>query len=378
MIESRHFHRAAVDFPAAVSSSCGEPIAKGRALDLSEGGTLLSLDRSFPDGTPVTVALEVSPNAPDLSAAGVVARTESGAERVGAVMRVAVEWVGLTEENACRIQDIVAAIEPIGWGDDNERLPRAIAERFIPIIRRVAKSVARVLPPHVSTDDLVGAAFVAFVEFYGKQRSLPADAFERAARARIRGAMLDELRGSDPLTRRMRRKEQLVASARRSVEARLCRPATREEVAAHACIDEATYDRIVCASRASRTSNLRDICDGDLVATTEPTPEDAVAATQSIEALRVALTVLPPRHRKVLELYYGQELTLRAIGNSLGVSEARICQLLREAVSRLRENYGASEEPVPPSQRRSIRRRTPRVEESGKWRSDAPIGFDAR
>lgn len=374
MIESRRFVRARVDFPAAVASR-GDRIAKGRAVDLSEGGTLLALDKSFPEGTCVTVALDIADDQPDLCAAGVVARSGRSSEaRQGTPVQVAVEWAGLSEENATRIQEIVSAIEPLGWSDDNDKLPRAVAERFIPIIKRVANSVARSLPPHISTDDLVGAAFVAFVEFYGKQRSLPPDAFERAARARIRGAMLDELRGSDPLTRRMRRKEQLVANARRTVEARLGRPATREEVAAHARIDETTYDRILCASQASRTTSLRDICDGDLAETHEANPEDAFVATQSIEALRVALGALPARHRQILQLYYGEELTLRAIGNSLGVSEARICQLLREAVGRLRENYSATDtaEPPPsrPSSTRAVRRSTQRM--SGGHGSSPP------
>jgi RNA polymerase sigma factor for flagellar operon FliA len=65
-------------------------------------------------------------------------------------------------------------------------------------------------------------------------------------------------------------------------------------------------------------------------------PEENASRAESIDRLRLALGALPPRHRKVLELYYGDDLTLREIGNLLGVTEARISQLVSDAVKKLR------------------------------------------
>ena len=65
-------------------------------------------------------------------------------------------------------------------------------------------------------------------------------------------------------------------------------------------------------------------------------PEETASRAEGLERLRTALDALPPRHRKVLELYYGDDLTLRQIGNLLGVTEARISQLVGDAVKKLR------------------------------------------
>lgn len=217
--------------------------------------------------------------------------------------------------------------------DDSARIPADVAARFVPIIRRLARSFAQRLPSQVSADDLIGAGSVALVELYRRMGHLPEEEFERAAVARVRGAMLDELRGADPLTRRMRQRERQIAQAGRHLEHQLGRWPTSVEIASHLKLSNEAYAASVRVSHASQVTSLEEgeVADRDALG-----PEDALNRTQSLERLRDAMGTLPPRLKKVLELHFGEGMTLRQIGTIFGVTEARISQLVGDAVKRLK------------------------------------------
>ncbi len=212
-------------------------------------------------------------------------------------------------------------------------VPPEIAARFVPIIRRLARCFAQRLPSHISIDDLIGAGAVALVEHYRRNGSLVGEDFERAAVARIRGAMLDELRGADPLTRRMRQRERQIAAAGRNLEAALGRWPTHVEIADHLKITPEAYSAAVRVSHASQVTTFdeAEIADREAIG-----PEERLSKTERLERLRGALGSLPPRLKQVLELHFGEGLTLRQIGGMMGVTEARISQLVGDAVKRLK------------------------------------------
>lgn len=221
-------------------------------------------------------------------------------------------------------------------------LPREIAVRFIPIIRQAAYRLARRLPPHVSIDDLIGAGFVGLVDAYRRYDASVCDRFEGYADVRIRGAMLDELRSYDPLSRDTRAFAHKTAAAVRTLEARHGRAPLEAEIAAELEMELDAYRQLAAKAHTGATVSL-DGGDGDdgeprleVSDATATAADDQIESERSKHALTRAIEALPPRLRQVLELYYGDELTLRDIGNILGVTESRICQLHAEAVKRLR------------------------------------------
>jgi len=355
MLESRYFPRAPVDvaatFTHGVASTC-----RGRLTNISEGGALAHLSVALPVGSNTSIKVALPNRAEWLTIEAVVVRCEltKNADETG--YEVGVEWGRLRDTDAERIGAIVAQTQSASWTDPGATIPHEVAVHYVSMIRRIAHGIVRRLPSHVSTDDLVGAGFVGFVDFYSKNWHLPPDQLERATKARIRGAMLDELRNADPLSRRMRRRGRTIEAARHELEIKHGRAVTHDEIVEHLKITPEEYARVLCAWRASRAASLDK--ETGLVANELIAEAPEVSDLESMNKLRTALDALPARLKKVLELHYGDDLTLRAIGNILGVSEVRISQLLSNAVRRLRDSY-SDEIPAPPKSRRAPKANAP-------------------
>ncbi len=179
-------------------------------------------------------------------------------------------------------------------------------EAQVEMVRRIAFSMARHLPSHVDLDELVGLGNVGLVEArvrYDEGRGVPFAAF---AAQRIRGAMLDGLRQVDPLTRDER------ARVRRT-----------EEVAPVTLVDfKAAYDH----------------------PTTDVAADEVIADHQTLSLVRRALDSLPARERFVIGRYFMDEQPLKSVGEEIGVTESRVCQIVGEAVAHLKEVLAAEVE----------------------------------
>lgn len=235
-------------------------------------------------------------------------------------------------------------------------LPREIAVRYIPVVRGIALSVCRRLPSHISVDDLIGAGFVGLVKAY-RGHDNRAEGFQAYAEQRIRGAMLDELRALDPLTREQRALARGASAAAKRLEGVLGRAPTRDETAAELGVPaealEANAAQVSASSSASVSADDRghdkafDVADGS-----HQPADEALSAAEDAEALRVAMEALPARLRQVLGMYYGDGVTLRDIGAILGVTESRASQLHHEALERLRK--GANSRGLSPRASREV------------------------
>lgn len=220
-------------------------------------------------------------------------------------------------------------------------LPRELAVRYVPRIRQAALRLARRLPPEVCVDDLVGVGFVALVEAYGRVDRARLEHLDALVDQRVRGAMLDELRARDPLSRDARALAKRVRAARQALEARLLREPTQPELADALGVSLDELHELLARTSNGKAVSLDARTEGQ--AAFEPSDTAAVAADDQLiahekaEALSLAVGALPPRLRKILEMYYGSELTLRDIGAVLGVSESRVCQLHTQAIAKLRE-----------------------------------------
>jgi len=342
MLEPRFFPRADIDLPMFLAGANAR--VAGRIVNVSEGGVLVIAKTSYQAGDTVRVIVELPTRVEPIVVEGSVVRCQPEEGLLGRY-RIAIDFVSLDEQDASAIRGLVGADQNISWDGCTGRIPRDAAVRFIPMIRRMARTVAQRLPPQVSVDDLVGAGFVALVELYAKNPGVSLADLERTAMPRIRWAMLDELRNADPLSRRMRQRARRIGKAARELEQSLGRKPSHAEVAEHMNISHESYGAALKLAQSGEPSSIDSYDDFELADQREPGPEEAMNQTESLGKLRFALDALPPRLRKVLELYYGDDLTLRQIGNILGVTEARISQLLSDAVRRLR--VGCASQPPP-------------------------------
>jgi RNA polymerase sigma factor FliA len=212
-------------------------------------------------------------------------------------------------------------------------------QRGLPIVRRLAFRLARRLPPNVDVGDLIGAGTEGLLKAMEAYDASHAARFETYAESRVRGAILDELRGQDALTRHGRRQFGEVTRAIRKLESRLGRVPEEQEVAGELGIDLAAYHKLTeHLSRAPALANLGAI-DPDDVAGDESTGRE-IETRELKTQLVAAVKRLPERTQTVLALYYQEECTLAEIGEILGVTESRVCQILGDATARLRASMG--------------------------------------
>lgn len=218
---------------------------------------------------------------------------------------------------------------------DAERLVRA----HVHLVRKIAFHLIARLPASVDVEDLIQSGIVGLLEAAQKFDSSKEASFETYAGIRIRGAMIDSVRPNDWTPRSVARRAREVAEAIHRVEARVGRDARDSEVMAELGMDADTYHATLRDVASVRISSIDALPRGatDLgVEGDSVSPEKRAIGARFHQALVAALDALPERERLVMSLYYAEELNLKEIGEVLGVSESRACQLHARAVARLR------------------------------------------
>lgn len=206
----------------------------------------------------------------------------------------------------------------------------------LPIVRRMAFRLARRLPPNVDVGDLIGSGtegLLKAIEAYDPNR---VPRFETYAETRIRGAMLDELRTHDVMTRHGRQRMSEVTKAVRKLELELGRAPEEQEIAQAMSMTLEGYQKLAeDLAKAPALARLGEI-DPDDVANENYDASMELQAKQLRQQLIEAIKKLPERTQTVLALYYQEECTQAEIGQILGVTESRVCQVLGDATVRLR------------------------------------------
>lgn len=243
---------------------------------------------------------------------------------------------------------------------DHASLSPDLARTMTPTIRRIACRLAKRLPRHVRLDDLISAGFQGLVDAHARFDPQRGDAFESYAEFRIRGAMLDELRACDPLSRDRRALAKQTAAAVRTASVRLGRAPTAEEIAAELGISLKAYWERVSSAASVVTMSLDADEEGEQAVPQIQDPrgeraDDRLEHEQRLAAVKRTIGELPPRLAQVVDLHFGEGLTLKDIGARFGVSESRICQLVSDAVRRIRESCVEHAADVSPGPRASAR-----------------------
>lgn len=217
-------------------------------------------------------------------------------------------------------------------------------QEYAPLVKRLAHHMLTRLPASVQPDDLIQAGMMGLMDAINRYQSNQGTQFETYASQRIRGAMLDELRGSDWLPRGLRRKQRSIEGALRRLEQKLGRAPGEREVAAELGLSLEHYQEMLGEARGAQLIYAEDFGDPEssdsLFDNHSAAPEDDPLSRLKDERLRQALATaigkLPEREKTVMGLYYEQDLNFREIAAVLEVTESRVCQLHSQAVARLR------------------------------------------
>jgi RNA polymerase sigma factor for flagellar operon FliA len=217
-------------------------------------------------------------------------------------------------------------------------------EDYMGLVKRIAYHLKGRLPSSVQVDDLIQSGMIGLLEAMQKYDASQGASFETYAGIRIRGAMLDEIRKGDWTPRSVHRKSREVSEAVRIVEARTGREARDEEVAAELGVDLETYhqtlqDSVTTQVLSIDTPDNEDLSEDQLSlqdAADDAEPMQDLMQSQFQQHLAAAIASLPEREQLVMSLYYDEELNLKEIGEVLGVSESRVCQIHGQALVRVR------------------------------------------
>jgi RNA polymerase sigma factor for flagellar operon FliA len=214
-----------------------------------------------------------------------------------------------------------------------------LVQRHGDLVRRIAHHLAARLPPSVDVTDLIQAGLIGLLEAARNYSGAHGASFETYAGIRIRGAMLDELRRGDWAPRSVHRRLREISAAMRAIEQEKGRDARDSEIAQrlgigldeyHRCVQDAAQCQVLSMSAHDDDDSDLD-CPGD-----GGSPQDEVERSEFQNELAAGIQSLPEREKLVLSLYYDDELNLREIGEVLGVSESRVCQIHGQALLRLR------------------------------------------
>jgi RNA polymerase sigma factor FliA len=212
----------------------------------------------------------------------------------------------------------------------------------LPKVKYIADRIAATLPPSVEREDLYGAGVVGLIDAAERFDAARGIAFTTFAEMRVRGAILDNLRALDWASRSTRRRARNVQAVYARIEQDKGRSATEEEVADDMKISITELREALQDIRGLTMSNLDDrdeesgLSVSDLIADGGASALDHLESSEYKQLLAAAIGRLPERERQVIALYYVEELTMKEIGEVLGVTESRVSQLRTQAIIRLR------------------------------------------
>jgi RNA polymerase sigma factor for flagellar operon FliA len=249
----------------------------------------------------------------------------------------------------------------------------ALVEHYQPLVNSILTRLAGTLPNEVDREDLHSAGLIGLLGALRKYDPATGVPFDSYARQRIRGAMLDEMRRMDWVPRDIRVKSRAFQQATQALEQELGRTPTRTEAARAMNLSLTDYDQLVEKIRPAQFLRLDAACDndpdnetslGELIAEPNPVdPSEMTAQAELKEILFLKLKQMPEMQRKVLSLYYLEDLTLREIAIALGVTEGRISQIHSQGLQTLRvqvqrHEKGFASQPATPAPARRSRKST--------------------
>jgi RNA polymerase sigma factor for flagellar operon FliA len=242
----------------------------------------------------------------------------------------------------------------VGMGSATEA---RLVEEHLPLVRNVVGRLAMSLPTHVTQQDLYSSGLVGLLNAVRNFNPNSGTSFETYARVRIRGAILDELRRLDWVPRSVHAKARKVQAAIRKLEQQKGLPPSERDVAKALRMNLEDYQKLLDEIRPATFVPL-DAVGGDdedratpryesVMDHQQESPLDGTARREAAAMLAESIQELPEMQRKVLALYYYEDMRLREIAEIFGLTESRICQIHAQAVMALRVVLEEHDLPLP-------------------------------
>ena len=219
-----------------------------------------------------------------------------------------------------------------------------LIERYLPLVSSIAARLAMTLPEHVDQDDLYSAGLVGLLQALRNYDPTSNASFETYARTRVRGAMLDDLRKMDWVPRTVHEKARKIQTVMAQLEQKLGRAPTEAQMAKALSLSLSEYGKLlteirpatfICLDTVSSEDEASDL--HDVVANlTDEGPFEKISQRELKLVILERLKELPAMQRKVLALYYAEDLHLREIAEVVGLTESRICQIHTQAILSIR------------------------------------------
>ena len=235
-------------------------------------------------------------------------------------------------------------MEPSTYSAKGRLDVNAMLRQYSPLVRRLAHQMMAKLPANVEVDDLIQVGMIGLADALSRFDPAQGVQIETFATQRIRGAMLDELRGADWLSRGTRKQQRDIEKAVHRLEQHLGRAPHESEIAVEMGLSLDDYQEMLGKVRGTQLIYLEDMSgdEGDQdfldrhVADRGSDPQHLLQDDRMRHALVEAIKKLPEREQLVMSLYYEEDMNLKEIAAVLGVTESRVCQLHSQSIARLR------------------------------------------
>ena len=230
--------------------------------------------------------------------------------------------------------------------ENDTETENSLVQKYIPLVNSVMGRLAMTLPEHVSHDDLFSAGLVGLLQALRNFDPGANTSFETYARVRVRGAMLDELRRMDWVPRTIHEKARNLKKVLLELEQKLGTTPTEAQMAKAMKLSPDEYQELLDEVRPAAFVCLDSVSSSDegdggalyeiIADTNGETPMDHVSNNELKGVIFERLKELPEMQRKVLALYYIEDMHLREIAEVFGLTESRICQIHAQAILGLR------------------------------------------
>lgn len=237
------------------------------------------------------------------------------------------------------------------WADYAKKPTQELREKIIleyaPLVKLVAGRLSMYLGYNVEYEDLVSYGIFGLIDAIDKFDATKAVKFETYASLRIRGAILDQIRKMDWIPRTVRQRQKKITAVIKEIEMNTGKTATDEQIASALGISDTEYDEWQSQMKITNVVSLdefvesgSDVSDAKNTVSRFDRPEEVIEKEELKQVLAEALEQLTEKEKKVILLYYYEDLTLKEISNILEVSESRVSQLHTKGLHKMRGKLG--------------------------------------
>jgi RNA polymerase sigma factor for flagellar operon FliA len=337
------------DSKAAAPSIAGDKpvrkIAASAAAARSSRRKTMVRDARSPKGRIIPVESGTKKAAPSTNSSSSSRRSTTAKKATSAKTRATRSQESSPEQrpSALTMDDDLNGIWVTYKKTNDYNLRNILIEIHMPLVRMIAERLLQTLPKSIELEDLTSAGTFGLMDAINGFDLSRGIKFKTYCTTRIRGSILDELRQADWLPRNVRKNLRRIEGTISALEQRLGRTPREQELAEALGVPIDEYQHMLLESRGYQLLHYEDFQESEdsdffdvFKADNQVGPLDVLEDQRFRRALVQAISVLPEREKIVMGLYYEQEMNLKEIGQVLGVSESRVCQLHSQAVARLR------------------------------------------